>query len=66
MGFKDKRVSLISDIIEGMKSIKYLGWERIFEEKIKEYRKGEFKVLSLWRGFDGLLGVFWKSLRIVL
>lgn len=34
MGYKDKRVALITDMIECMKSIKYLSWEGIFEKKI--------------------------------
>lgn len=33
MGYKDKRVAMVTDIIECMKSIKYLSWEKIFEEK---------------------------------
>lgn len=31
---KDRRTALSTDIIEGMKSIKYLCWERIFERKV--------------------------------
>lgn len=66
MGYKDKRVALVTDIIECMKSIKYLSWEKIFEEKINKIRRKEFNVLTLWRSFDGALGVFWNALRIVL
>jgi len=34
MTHKDKRVSISTDIIQGIKSIKYLSWEEIFEKKI--------------------------------
>lgn len=32
---KDKRISLTSDLIEGMKLIKFLDLEKIFRNKIK-------------------------------
>lgn len=39
MKIKDKRISLSTDLIEGMKSIKYLCWENIFDKKIMSIRK---------------------------
>ena len=35
---RDKRVSLMTDILTGIKSIKFLSWERIFNQKIEEIR----------------------------
>ena len=35
---KDVRVGISKDVIEGIKSIKYLGWEEIFEKKIMQIR----------------------------
>lgn len=66
MTYKDKRVSLMSNMIECMKSIKSFGWESIFLEKIKKFRGGEFFNITMWRSMDGILGIIWKSLRIVL
>lgn len=66
LSYKDKRVALITDMIECMKSIKYLSWEKIFEKKIQKIRRGEFGILCLWRGSEGVLGIFWNSLRMVL
>lgn len=43
MKYKDERIAITQDIIEGMKSIKYLSWENIFYNKIKNIRKKEFK-----------------------
>jgi ATP-binding cassette subfamily C (CFTR/MRP) protein 1 len=40
--YKDKRISLSTDVIEGMKSIKYLSWEGVFESKIMAIRRREF------------------------
>ena len=42
MKWNDKRVGLSKDVIEGMKSIKYLGWENIFKKKIEDLRSEEF------------------------
>jgi hypothetical protein len=39
---KDQRISLTRDVIEGIKSIKFLCWERVFNKKILDKRKKEF------------------------
>ncbi|EGR31429.1 hypothetical protein IMG5_110000 [Ichthyophthirius multifiliis] len=51
---KDGRVSLSKDVIEGIKSIKYLGWEQIFEKKIMNLRFQEFKFISGSKLFEGV------------
>lgn len=66
MNCKDKRVALITDLIEGMKSIKYLNWEHIFKNKILEIRKKEFNILTILRSLDGSLGIFWNTLSVFL
>lgn len=65
-GKKDKRVALSSDVIEGIKSIKYLGWEYIFQMKIARIRSEEFKYITTTRLLDGLLSVFWNSIQHLL
>ena len=59
---KDKRVSLTNDVIEGMKSIKFMCWENIFETKIMDVRKKEYKMLWLSRGMDGVAALFWNTI----
>jgi hypothetical protein len=49
-----------------MKSIKYLSWENIFEEKINKLRNNEFKALIILRGGDGILSVFWITISYIL
>ena len=39
---KDKRISLTTDVITGIKSIKYLSWERLFSDKILKIREDEY------------------------
>ena len=63
---KDKRISLTTDLIEGMKSIKYLCWETIFDKRIVDIRRREYLKLFIVRIADGFLGLYWNSLSYVL
>ncbi|CAD8118388.1 unnamed protein product [Paramecium sonneborni] len=64
--YKDLRVGLSTDVIEGMKQIKYLSWEETFSKKIMGFRNWEFFMLSLLKGFDGLCSIFWNNVSYVL
>ena len=63
---KDKRISLTTDLIEGMKSIKYLCWEKIFDKKIMEIRKKEYLALTILRASDGLVAMLWNCINYIL
>jgi hypothetical protein len=63
---KDERVELSKDILDGIKSIKYLGWEIIFQKKIQNIRKKEFSFMTAARSLDGLIACFWNSVSVVL
>jgi len=63
---KDKRVALSKDVIEGMKSIKYLGWEKIFKKKIGLIRSKELTYASFVRIVDGVSTLFWNSAHYFL
>ncbi|KAL4509844.1 hypothetical protein ABPG73_023060 [Tetrahymena malaccensis] len=54
---KDERVTLSKDVIDGMKSIKYLGWEEIFNKKIEKIRSQEMGFMIKVRTLDGLLSI---------
>jgi len=47
VGLADKRVSLISEVVNGMKVIKLYAWEQPFKERIEEVRLQETTLL--WR-----------------
>jgi len=66
MKVKDKRISLSSDIIEGMKSLKYLNWEGIFYQKIMKIRRSEYNYIKLFRSFTGIISVFWGNIAKLL
>ncbi|EAS02570.2 ABC transporter C family protein (macronuclear) [Tetrahymena thermophila SB210] len=63
---KDARVSLSKDVIDGMKSIKYLGWEEIFKQKIEKIRSKEFRYIIITRILDGVLSIFWNCVSYFL
>ena len=63
---KDKRISLSTDLIEGMKSIKYLCWETIFDKKIMDIRRKEYLYLTIIRIADGFSGMFWNCINYIL
>jgi len=66
MNTKDKRVALSKDVIEGMKSIKYLGWEKIFKGKIEAIRNKELKFSCLARWLCGISSTLWNSTNYFL
>uniref|UniRef100_A0A8C1Z2P0 Uncharacterized protein n=1 Tax=Cyprinus carpio TaxID=7962 RepID=A0A8C1Z2P0_CYPCA len=44
MKFKDKRMKIINDILNGIKVLKYYAWESSFEAQVQEIREKELKV----------------------
>ncbi|CAL7934381.1 unnamed protein product [Xylocopa violacea] len=46
MKFKDERVKLMNEVLNGMKVLKLYAWEPSFEEQILRIRKKEIKVLK--------------------
>lgn len=63
---KDERISLSSDIIKGMKSIKYLCLENICGNKINKIRDKEFIYLGINRVLDGFISIFWNCINYIL
>jgi ABC-type bacteriocin/lantibiotic exporter with double-glycine peptidase domain len=63
---KDKRIALTTDVIQGMKAIKYLSWENIFLKKINETRRPEFKCLAIYKTIDGLLLILWNFIPTMM
>uniref|UniRef100_A0A8C1VIW3 ATP-binding cassette, sub-family C (CFTR/MRP), member 2 n=1 Tax=Cyprinus carpio TaxID=7962 RepID=A0A8C1VIW3_CYPCA len=45
MKFKDKRMKIVNDILNGIKVLKYYAWESSFEAQVQEIREKELKVM---------------------
>ncbi|CAD8049904.1 unnamed protein product [Paramecium sonneborni] len=63
---KDSRLTLSSDVIEGMKQIKYLSWEQTFYNKILAIRKKEFGFIKWQKIIDIINNVQWQSISYIL
>lgn len=52
MGNTDKRVSIMNEILQGIRVIKYFAWERQFSEKVNKAREQELKsIVKLWGSY---------------
>ena len=66
MQYKDARISLTQDVLMGVRQIKYLNWEAIFEKKILEIRAKEFDCLKIAKYLDALCVFFWAATTITI
>jgi len=66
MKIRDKRTELTSSIIEGIKSIKYLCWESIFQGKLFELREKEFSYISKLKYLDCYSVVLWGTASLAI
>ncbi|GAX83000.1 hypothetical protein CEUSTIGMA_g10427.t1 [Chlamydomonas eustigma] len=58
MGWTDKRVGLMSEIINGIQMIKFYAWEAPFNVEVMKYRNNEadiLRALAFWQGMFGML-----------
>jgi len=46
MKFMDSRIRLMSEILSGIKILKFYAWEKAFLEKVLGYREKELKALK--------------------
>ncbi len=47
MSHKDKRLKIFSEILQGIKAIKFSAWEDAFAEKVNDIRREEVKCLKV-------------------
>lgn len=66
MKWRDQRVSLITNILVGIKSIKYFSWEKTFYNKVMNVRDKEFAMNKLIKYLDGACVFFWATTSVVL
>ena len=59
MKIRDKRIELTSDVLQGIKSIKYLCWEAIFHGKLLEIREQEFELVTKVKYLDSCCIIVW-------
>ena len=63
---KDERISFTTDIINGIKSIKFLSWEKIFKRKLETIRKKEFNNYFKFNIIYSFVDMFWEILPYLI
>ncbi|XP_038654866.1 multidrug resistance-associated protein 7 [Scyliorhinus canicula] len=66
LGHKDSRVRLMSEILFGMRVIKFYTWENHFINKIANYREKELGRLKVIKYLDAVCVYMWAALPIVI
>lgn len=66
MSAKDKRVSIMSEILSGIRVIKYFTWEEIFKEKVQQTRQEELKYLAGRKYLDALCVYLWATTPVLI
>ncbi|GFR98147.1 multidrug resistance-associated protein 1 [Elysia marginata] len=59
MKFKDQRIKLMTEVLNGMKVLKLYAWEPSFQEKVEEIRQEELKVLRNTAYLNACSTFFW-------
>ncbi|CAG9578746.1 unnamed protein product [Danaus chrysippus] len=66
MRFKDDRVSLISDMLRGIRTVKVHVWEDYFIDRVNEARKKELHYLRGRKYLDAICVVLWASTPVLV
>ena len=66
MKFKDKRIKLMNEILNGIKVLKLYAWEKSFNDQIDELRNNEVKKLKKRTYVNGILVFAFQSSSILV
>ncbi|XP_061771734.1 ATP-binding cassette sub-family C member 10 [Nerophis ophidion] len=64
--YKDSRVKLMTEILFGIRVIKFYSWEAHFTQKVSEYRQGELTHLKALKYLDAMCVYTWAALPVVI
>uniref|UniRef100_A0A3Q3ALX2 ATP-binding cassette sub-family C member 10 n=1 Tax=Kryptolebias marmoratus TaxID=37003 RepID=A0A3Q3ALX2_KRYMA len=63
---KDNRVKLMTEILFGIRVIKFYNWEAHFTQKVTDYRKQELSHLKAIKYLDAMCVYTWAALPVVI
>eukprot|EP00118_Oscarella_pearsei_P023582 m.283819 g.283819 ORF g.283819 m.283819 type:complete len:1577 (+) comp40673_c0_seq30:70-4800(+) len=63
---KDGRVKLMSEVLTGIRLVKFYAWEKYFKEKIRLLRSLELKSLKGRKYLDALCVYFWATTPVLM
>ncbi|KAL2912810.1 Transporter of the ATP-binding cassette (ABC) [Polyrhizophydium stewartii] len=62
----DKRINAVNEMLQGIRIIKYFGWEPEFKKKIEKAREGELKGLLATFIVQALAILLWESVPLLV
>ncbi|KAM3842095.1 ATP-binding cassette sub-family C member 10-like [Diretmus argenteus] len=66
LGYKDSRVKLMTEILFGIRVIKFYNWEGHFTQKVTECRRRELAHLKAIKYLDAVCVYTWAALPVVI
>ena len=66
MSAKDKRVNTMSELLNGIRVIKYFNWQQFFCERVEDVRKEELKQLAGRKYLDALCVYLWATTPVLI
>jgi len=66
MSAKDDRVNLMSELLGGVRVIKYFNWTKFFTKKVNERRKRELKYLQGRKYLDAACVYLWATTPVLI
>ncbi|KAI0760574.1 multidrug resistance-associated ABC transporter [Fomes fomentarius] len=66
MKARDERVSLMNEILGGIRMLKFMAWERSFEARVLKIRKRELKYQKLNYMIEVILNLIWSGSPILV
>ena len=66
MEAKDGRVSIMSELLSGVRVIKYFNWEGVFTDKVNTVRSKELKYLAGRKYLDALCVYLWATTPVLI
>ncbi|XP_061173578.1 ATP-binding cassette sub-family C member 10-like [Saccostrea echinata] len=63
---KDARVKLMTEILRGIRVVKYYAWEDTFQTKIEKLRSAELKSLKGRKYLDAMCVYFWATTPVLI
>ncbi|CAH7216168.1 Abcc10 [Phodopus roborovskii] len=66
LGHKDARVKLMTELLNGIRVIKFFGWEQALGDRVKAYRTQELGRLRVIKYLDAACVYLWAALPVVI
>uniref|UniRef100_G1PXL2 ATP-binding cassette sub-family C member 10 n=1 Tax=Myotis lucifugus TaxID=59463 RepID=G1PXL2_MYOLU len=63
---KDTRVKLMTELLSGMRVIKFFGWEQVLEARVEAWRAQELGRLRVIKYLDAACVYLWAALPVVI